>query len=333
MDEYFCPNCGAILNDQYGFEPSCGTWTCTCCGKHLMDDDIYDGDLYTGVAWYCDECGALLNRQQGFSDIYGSWTCTECGYSNSITESDIYESEEDYERNRNGSGVLAELFSTMIEACFEARSQKREREREEEAERQAEAERIRLEKEKAHKAQRALRRKRAKAFLFKGKKIEIHYDYEELIGNGTAFVTSALTEDAFSNIKTVPVKDIYTGSEYSVGQVERVIIGGSSSFGKGDLIPYDAEIVIFYHDKREISIPFSGRSLQNMNYVLAGNKLQELGFTEIYEKPIRDLTMGWVKKDGAVEKITIGGICPFKKDSVFAYDVEIVIEYHTFKKR
>lgn len=88
-DEYFCPKCGAILNDQYGFDPNNGTWTCTECGQHLMDDDIYDGDTFEGVAWYCDECGALLNRQTGFSDSYGSWTCTECGHTNGITEEDI----------------------------------------------------------------------------------------------------------------------------------------------------------------------------------------------------------------------------------------------------
>ncbi|GET11910.1 hypothetical protein SN811_04100 [Ligilactobacillus agilis] len=43
MDEYFCPKCGAILNDQYGFNPNGGTWRCTECGELLMDDDVYDG--------------------------------------------------------------------------------------------------------------------------------------------------------------------------------------------------------------------------------------------------------------------------------------------------
>ena len=89
MDEYFCPKCGAILNDQYGFNPNGGTWRCTECGELLMDDDVYDGDSFEGVAWYCDSCGALLNRQYGFSDSYGSWTCTECGHTNGITEADI----------------------------------------------------------------------------------------------------------------------------------------------------------------------------------------------------------------------------------------------------
>ena len=111
-----------------------------------------------------------------------------------------------------------------------------------------------------------------------------------------------------------------------------MIISGSSFFNSGDQISYDAEIIITYHDKKEITIPFSERSLRKMNYVLAGDKLQELGFTEIYEKPIRDLTTGWVRKDGSVEKTTIGEVYPFKKNSVFPYDVEITIEYHTFKK-
>ena len=52
MDEYFCPNCGAILNDQYGFAPDGGTWRCTECGELLVDDDVYNGDSFEGIAWY-----------------------------------------------------------------------------------------------------------------------------------------------------------------------------------------------------------------------------------------------------------------------------------------
>jgi ssDNA-binding Zn-finger/Zn-ribbon topoisomerase 1 len=61
-----------------------------------MDDDVYDGDTFEGVAWYCDRCGTLLNKQVGFSDSYGSWTCTECYHTNSINVDEIYESEDEY---------------------------------------------------------------------------------------------------------------------------------------------------------------------------------------------------------------------------------------------
>ena len=113
MDEYYCPNCGAILNDQPGFDPDNGSWTCTCCGKHLMDDDVYEGDTYEGVAWYCDECDALLNQQSGFSDSYGTWTCTECGHTNGTTEDDIYESEEDYQYHKTVDAAVDFIGSVV----------------------------------------------------------------------------------------------------------------------------------------------------------------------------------------------------------------------------
>lgn len=103
MLEYYCPNCNATLDDQPGFDPALGTWKCTECGQGLMDDDIYYGDTFEGIVWRCDNCNSLLNRQDGFSDSYGSWICTECGYANSITEDDIYDSEEDYLNHKNSN--------------------------------------------------------------------------------------------------------------------------------------------------------------------------------------------------------------------------------------
>ena len=102
-DEYICPNCGAILNDQYGFDPDNDTWTCTSCGKELYGDDVYEGEQFPGVMWYCDSCGALLNKQYGFNDYCCSWLCTECGHENNIEESEIYESRRDYEYNQSCS--------------------------------------------------------------------------------------------------------------------------------------------------------------------------------------------------------------------------------------
>ena len=111
-DEYFCPNCNAILNDQYGFDPDKGSWTCTECGTHLMDDDVYEGDSFEGVAWYCDDCGALLNRQSGFYDYYGSWKCTECGHWNSISEDDIVDSEEEGESTYSASYTPSRTYNS-----------------------------------------------------------------------------------------------------------------------------------------------------------------------------------------------------------------------------
>ena len=101
MSEYFCPNCGADLEDQYGFDPDKGVWTCTNCGETLYGDDVAETmEQFDGVVWYCDSCGAVLNKQSGFYDSCGTWYCTECGHANHISEDEIYESEEDYQNSQ-----------------------------------------------------------------------------------------------------------------------------------------------------------------------------------------------------------------------------------------
>lgn len=468
MDEYYCPNCGATLNDQDGFDPSCGTWTCTSCGKLLMDDDVYDGDTYEGVAWFCDNCGALLNKQSGFSDSYGSWVCTECGHRNGTTEDDIIddgpecpncgaslnkqfcfadyqddwectecgahlhhsyssdpytvveedegpkcpncdaslkgqscysEYDDDWECTECGAHLhrsyssdpytvveedkghkcpncdapLKEQFcyseydddwectecgahlhhdyssdpyelvdeddvdsgddsdsTAYVPPNYSSHSYSPPRSYSDDHIKYSEKTHIKKEKRKP---ENELRKQRIKAFFFKRKKINMPYDSCDLLGKDIDTVETLLYNQAFSNIKKIPIKDIYVDSLYRVGQVEQIVINGSSYFCEGDQIPYDAEIILTYHVKREIVLPFSEKSLRRMNYITAGDKLQDLGFTEIYERPIRDLVTGWLIKDGSVEKVTIGSVYPFKKNSVFTYDAKIVIEYHTYKKK
>lgn len=87
-NEYVCPNCGAVLNDQDGFSPDAGTWICTECNTQLLDEDV-EGDVFEDVVWYCDSCGTVLNTQKGFTEKQGVWKCDKCGFENSITEDDI----------------------------------------------------------------------------------------------------------------------------------------------------------------------------------------------------------------------------------------------------
>ena len=98
-EEYYCTNCGAILNEQHGFDPADGNWSCTICGQELYGDDVYEGDIFPGVMWHCDQCDALLNKQKGFDDSCGSWICTECNYSNPISEDAILRDSDDDDSN------------------------------------------------------------------------------------------------------------------------------------------------------------------------------------------------------------------------------------------
>ena len=90
--EYNCPNCGAILNEQGGFDTARETWKCKECGTILHGDSL-DGIRFKGVAWYCDKCGAYLNAQDGFTDIHETWKCKECGYENMLSADEIIDSD------------------------------------------------------------------------------------------------------------------------------------------------------------------------------------------------------------------------------------------------
>ena len=412
MDEYYCPKCGATLNDQSGFDPSKGTWTCTECGEHLMDDDVYNGDTYEGVAWYCDKCGALLNRQDGFTDSGSSWKCTECGHVNGTTEDDIIDDVftcpncgatlntqwgfDKYADNHECSSCGAKLHHsysddeysvveedtgpscpncgaklndqfcfadykddwectecgahlhhdyswksyTVVEDANEFRCPNCDAKLNEQycfddyeddwtctecgthlhhdyssdpyvvcnddvtedvSDDESEEE---IDNTSAHHytpssqpepvsektieklprvtlaSKKSLRQKRTKAFLFKFKKLRIGYDCMDLLGENINAVYAALYNRAFSNIKKISVKDIYVDSPYHEGEVEEIVVNGKVYFCKDDMIPYDAEIIITYHEKREITIPFNARSLKKQNRNVVAEQFNGLGFTE-----------------------------------------------------
>ena len=88
QDEYICPRCGAVLNEQEGFDPDNQSWVCKICGQQLTGDDL-QSDVFGDVVWYCDQCGAILNRQEGFTEEAGTWQCTECGFKNDVTADNI----------------------------------------------------------------------------------------------------------------------------------------------------------------------------------------------------------------------------------------------------
>lgn len=116
-DEHFCPNCGATLEDQPGFDPAEGLWRCTSCGQELYGDDFPEGTRFPGTIWRCDNCRAVLNTQYGFDDEEDEWECTECGHVNHLSEDEIYESEEDWEAHRRAERIgsfVGDMFSAFV---------------------------------------------------------------------------------------------------------------------------------------------------------------------------------------------------------------------------
>ena len=128
------------------------------------------------------------------------------------------------------------------------------------------------------------------------------------------------------------MKDIYVGSDYIENEIDKVELNGQAYFVADSEFPYDATVIITIHKKREISIPYNASSLRRLNYNEACSRLSSLGFTEIKLVPIKDLFIGLLTKNGAVEKVLVNGSKTFKKNTFFKYDTDIIVYYHTFKK-
>ena len=349
-DEYFCPNCNATLNNQYGFDPNAGSWTCKQCGTHLFDS-AYGGNRFDNVSWYCDSCGAFLNKQSGFSDSYEYWNCTECGYSNHISDDEIRRDNHHSNSSNGSSSVgaldvansLLNLLNSIADIAIDIKKNK-------DRAAQEEAQRIERDKESSpvHTAtprqntrafsksacvkklsDEELKKIRRKAFFRNGKRLQVGYDPYNLLHKNVADAYTMLHNRGFNNIKKIAVRDIYVNSKYAVGEVEQIVIGGSQYFESTDMVPYDTEIIIVHHQKQKIKIPFSADSLRGMNYITAGDKLQELGFTQIYERKLKDMFLGLLRTEGSVEKVTISNNS-FNKNTSHEYDAEIMIEYHSY---
>lgn len=437
MNEYYCPHCGDILNHQHGFDPALGVWTCTNCGQQLMDDEMYYGDRFEGIAWYCDECGALLNVQQEFSDSDGTWTCTNCGHINDITENNIidrkhfvcpqcgdtlnnqprfniyntewvctecgaslyhsdyrddfsiikpcpncyanlteqwdFDDDDDWICENCGSHLHKVFFTGDYEIVTNENSEsdsnygttlddsetfddEDDSDSEEDNDNDDESctepdDSTSIENNKTvhddsvinisqnhdfirirPESKSYLRRKRILAFFSSQKRISIGYSSSELEKKNFNDVKMLLYNRAFKNIRFICIKDVYLDSHYQEHEVEKVSIDGQSAFSNQETAPYDAEIIITYHDKREILLPFSAKSLRKADHREIKQKLIDLGFTNVLEQPIKDLTTGWVKKYGSVEVVKFNNSREYKKGAIFQYDVPITIIFHVFKK-
>lgn len=204
-------------------------------------------------------------------------------------------------------------------------------------ERRLEAERIAEEKRRERKAkrkkERKIRNKRMKALFLYKKNLKFEYSTNQLVGSDVDGVVEELKEAGFNNIKTFSIKDIYPGNVYFVGEVQQVVVNGQSWIEAGTMVPYDAEILISYHVKKEFAFPYPMRLMIKKNYEELARELLEIGFTEIYTLPLNDLKTGWIKKEFSVQNVVIAGVDSIKKGMILEHDRKITIQYHSFANK
>lgn len=246
------------------YQDNDGSW-----GYKNEDDSasFYDAD---GSWGYRNKDGSCSYYGAG-----GAW-----GYKNSDGSGSYYDSDNsstyydakaaESDHNESGWGdLLSGLAGIALGLGLEAYSKHNQEKREEgriAEEKRIKAEHIRKEKRANKQKAQKNRNKRMKSLFFNKKKITIGASTTDLVSNDIKNVTKWLEEMGFNNLKSIPVKDIYTNSNKVVGEVEQIVINGESWFEENDEFPYDAEIIITYHVKREIAFPLLSRQVHKKNY-------------------------------------------------------------------
>lgn len=338
----------------YGGDGSWGYKNSDGSGTYYGADGSWGYKNSDGSGTYYGADGSWGYKNSDGSGTYygndGSWgyknsdgSGSYYGGSNSSTydDDDDCDDDNDYRYSSDdssgaGIGLAVGLAGIALGLGAAAYSKHKEKEAEEERKaekRRREEERIRKEKQAQKEHEKHLRKIRMRAFLHNKKNLKIDFSTDDLVGEHYEKVLEELKETGFNNYKAIPVKDICNENSYFVGEVAQVVINGQSWVDEGELVPYDAEIFISYHMKKEIAIPFASRKAHRCNYEELVQELFSLGFTEIYTMEVDDLATGWITKDGSVEKVLIGNKDTFSKGTVFEYDTEIVVEYHTFAKK
>lgn len=176
-------------------------------------------------------------------------------------------------------------------------------------------------------------RTRRKKKLFARKRMIVsQHSGRVLVGEHLYPVISVLKSNGFEKIILNPIKDVGKSSGKFVFQVKSITID-EKPLERGESYDKEDELVIDYHEKLEIIMPWSAKSLEGIDYEEAVFKLESLGFSNIKVKPIRDLRLGLLKKDGAVESLNIHKNEGIRRKEAYKYDEEIVIKYHTFIKK
>lgn len=175
-----------------------------------------------------------------------------------------------------------------------------------------------------------------KKFFSRGKYVKVQVGSQDLVGEHTYVVVSILRSSGFKNIKSMPIKDVGKDSNKYVFEVEQVVIGGISVFEIGEMFPENEEVIITYHAKQEIKIQFENSHFKKKNYIAVGDQLQNMGFSNIYERKIEDLVTGFLTKNGAVEEVLVeirGKEQTMNENQPYDFDTKIIIAYHTFPNR
>lgn len=196
----------------------------------------------------------------------------------------------------------------------------------------AEEQRNAEEARRIKKEQRKEKRRRAWGVLT-GKKFEAGISSLGCKGMMLEDVVRHFERQGFYKINSSAVEDLPFDRISEEGTVEGIVINNIDSFETVTTFPINAKIGIMFHKLQRTEPPLTSRSAKKKQISDVVEMFQEAGFVNVEQTIIRDLSTGWIVKDGSVEGISINGRSDFKRGEKVRIDAHIVVSYHTYKNR
>ena len=142
----------------------------------------------------------------------------------------------------------------------------------------------------------------------------------QYVGRDYIEVCKDLVGLGFSDITLRPTYDIKKSSDQNKGLVTEVSIAKDTTFTKGAWISPLSKVEISYRDTKP---DFEGEL-----YSEVSENLYWIGFTDIKQIALKDLTPKNFKKDGQIANVLINGK-PFEDAETLALSSKITINYHS----
>lgn len=283
----------------------------------------------------------------------GSWGYKNADGSGSFygsSGSSDFEYDNDADKCSNGSS-LGEMLGTIIgiglvgvmAAGTKAVTDEREREVRQAAERR---EQVHLNRNKRHAWRKKHRRGIAITILILTiavffaieyyevqKLIPIGCSSENLEGLKYTEVVQKLKEAGFSNVQTKEISDLTISRDAEEKLVTDIKLIFGDSFDENTKYPSNLGITVVYHTVELYNPPLTSKKAKGMNYIDVIREFENVGFTNVTTNVEYDIVTGWLTDDGEVKSVTINGKKEFDSDDKYRLDAEVVVTYHTLKKK
>ncbi len=165
------------------------------------------------------------------------------------------------------------------------------------------------------------------------------FDY---VGNDYSEVQAFLKELGFEQVEVSSLDDLDPEEmKKKSGKVTSVTIGddGEKEFSSAKEYTLSEPVVVYYHsgkkaDVNQIEISVASKKLEGKDYNEVVETLKEQGFTNVQVVAKGDLKKGLpdiLKKENAVDEVSIAGLSVFKEGKVFNKDDAVIVYYHSYK--